>query len=181
MIAALTRDLVIANQGRIPWHIPHDLKRFRELTLGKPVIMGRRTYESIGRPLEGRDTIVLTNGFSVPSDVERLWPTHSVNAALDLAEQLRGVDNEVMIAGGAEVYTAFMPLAERLYLSVVEPHYAGDTFFPGFLPEGSNWGVTRQEYCSGEGVSVPYTFIQMGRGEARQGSLRLFLAKALSV
>jgi dihydrofolate reductase len=124
LIAALARNRVIGWQGDIPWDLPADRRKFRELTMGHPLIMGRRTYESIGRPLPGRATIVLTRqaGYLAPG----CRVAHSLAEALALVADA----DEVFICGGEEIYRQALPLAERLYLTLVEAEPVGDAWFP---------------------------------------------------
>ena len=109
-----------AATAQLPWRLPSDLKRFRKLTLGKPMIMGRKTYDSIGKPLDGRDTIVVTRAAGLLRPRRASWP-HSVEEALALGRELaakRGVD-EVTVIGGEEVFRLALPLADRIYLTLV--------------------------------------------------------------
>lgn len=117
-------DRVIGYQNKLPWHLPADLKWFKQCTLGKPIIMGRPTYESIGKPLPGRLNIVLTNDFSY--QVAGCEVVHSVDAALDAA----GETSEVMIIGGARIYECFMPFIEKMYLTLIDHPFPGDAYFP---------------------------------------------------
>jgi dihydrofolate reductase len=182
LIAALSRNLVIGTDHGMPWHLPHDLKRFRALTWGKPIVLGRKTFSVLGKPLPGRDNIVLTRDATFRS--EGVQVAHTIHGALDLAEKSlreRGAD-EVMIIGGAQVYEAYLPWAERLYLSVVEGDYQGTAHFPGQIPDLAAWQVTRREHCPiGVDVPTPYTFLQLDRAEARSGSLGSLLDQALAV
>jgi len=128
LVAAVATNGVIGNAGGLPWSIPDDLRRFRQLTLGKPVIMGRATYDSIGRPLVKRTNIVLTRNsrFDAPGVHRASDPA----AALTAARRLHGADAEICIIGGAEVYRIFLPMADRLELTMVALAPQGDTFFP---------------------------------------------------
>jgi dihydrofolate reductase len=124
IIAAVDDEGVIGKDNKLPWHLPADLKWFKEKTLGKPVIMGRETCESIGRPLPGRRNIVLSRAWkTAPSGFEL---ARSPEDALRLA----GSAPEVMVAGGAQVFEAFLPLAEKIYLTEVRHVFQGDTLFP---------------------------------------------------
>jgi dihydrofolate reductase len=125
IIAAVARNGVIGIEGGLPWHIPEDLARFKELTLGHALVMGRATYESIGRPLPGRVNIVLTRDPDWSN--EGVVTAHSLEEALAAVEAL-GVD--AYIAGGAEVYAAALEHSDRLELTEVDLEPAGDTFFP---------------------------------------------------
>jgi dihydrofolate reductase len=131
LIAALAADGTIGHAGKIPWHISDDLKRFKRLTLGHPVIMGRKTFESIGKPLPGRRNIILTR---------QPGPDHF--ASLDAALKSCG-DETVFIIGGAEVYRAALPLADRLLLTHVKHPGGGDTKFPDY--DRSAWKEVRRE------------------------------------
>lgn len=135
-VVAAARNQVIGKGGAMPWHIPSDLKRYRDLTMGRPMIMGRRTLESIGRVLDGRDTIVLTRSGSVP--FEGAIVAGEAAEALDLAARAaraRG-SNEIVIAGGAEIYRQFLTVTSRIAMTVVEAQPDGDTWFPAFDVEG---------------------------------------------
>jgi dihydrofolate reductase len=124
IIAAMTENRVIGLNGAIPWDISDDRQRFRELTMGHPIIMGRKTFESIGRPLAGRRNIILTRrpGYRV----EGCCVVHSFKDALAASA---GAD-EVFICGGEELYRMALPLADRIYLTIVHRFCAGDVFFP---------------------------------------------------
>lgn len=127
LVVAMDRGRVIGVDNGLPWRLPDDMQRFREITYGKPVIMGRKTYESIParfRPLPGRHNIVLTR--QKEFDAPGCTVVGSVEAALAAAG---GVD-EVMIIGGAELYAALLPWADRIYLTLVEGTFTGDAFFP---------------------------------------------------
>lgn len=128
-IVAVADNDVIGRDGQLPWRLPTDLRHFRTLTLGKPVIMGRKTYQSIGKPLDGRDNIVLTRqaGFAVAGVHVAATPEAAIALARRLARE-RGVD-EVQVIGGAEVYAALLPWADRLYLTRVHAAPDGDAHF----------------------------------------------------
>jgi len=123
IIAALAPDGTIGNNSKIPWHIQEDLQRFKRLTMGHPVLMGRKTYESLGKPLPGRRNLVLTRRTPIPG-VECFG---SLDAALRVCK-----DTEVFVIGGAEVYRQALPLADRLMLTYVHQNVTGDTQFPDF-------------------------------------------------
>lgn len=127
-IAAISDNRVIGADGGLPWDIPSDLTRFRSITMGHTVIMGRKTYESIGHPLLGRRNIVLTRK---GSRIEGCEIARNLHAAIAAAEG----EEEVFICGGSEVFQEALPLCQRLYLTVVHSNYQGDAFFPE-LPEG---------------------------------------------
>ena len=130
LIVAMDASGAIGVGGRLPWRIPEDLRRFRRLTMGGTLIMGRKTYQSLKTPLEGRRTVVLTRdpGFRAVGEVQ---VCHSVADALGCASPTaEGLRREVFVVGGAEVYAAFLGRADRLYLTAVEGTFEGDTFFP---------------------------------------------------
>jgi dihydrofolate reductase len=124
LIVAMSEGGVIGHHGRVPWHLPDDLRRFKQLTMGHPLIMGRRTFGSIGRPLPGRRCIVLTRDPAYRPD--------GVETAPDLAAALARLagDPEVFVIGGAEVYRDALPRADRLYLTLVHAPIPGDVRFP---------------------------------------------------
>lgn len=126
LVAALAENRVIGKDNKLPWHLPDELAHFKALTMGKPLVMGRKTHESIGRPLPGRRNIVLTRG-ETPAGCERAG---SVEEALALCQEAP----EVMVIGGEDVYRQFLPLAGRQYLTMVAGQYEGDAFYPEFDP-----------------------------------------------
>lgn len=130
LIAAVAENGVIGNHGTIPWRLPGDFAHFRRMTMGKPLIMGRKTFESIGRPLPGRTNIVVSRHAGYQPD--GVIVISSLEAALEHAQAIAKADraNEVMIGGGAEIYRQAMPFADRMYLTVVALQPEGDTFFP---------------------------------------------------
>ena len=138
MVAAVADNGVIGADGDIPWRIPEDFAHFKRLTLGHTLVMGRATYDSIGRPLPGRTTIVLTRDPRWSAD--GVLVAHDLDEALALAEDLPG---DVMVAGGAQVYAAALPLADEQVLTEVHREPAGDTFYPAF--DRDQWAETRRE------------------------------------
>ncbi|GAK33731.1 dihydrofolate reductase [alpha proteobacterium Q-1] len=156
LIVAAAENGVIGDQGRMPWHLPPDLRHFRQLTMGKPVIMGRKTHESIGKPLAGRKNIVITR--QIMADVHPdILLAHSPDAALDLADSCP----EVMIIGGAEIYRAFLDRADRIYLTRVHGVYTGDAIFPALSRE--EWReIGREDHPASDGQPA-YSFIELER------------------
>ncbi|TAJ95253.1 MAG: dihydrofolate reductase [Gammaproteobacteria bacterium] len=126
LIVAMDEQGVIGQGCKLPWRLPADLRRFKSLTLGKPVILGRKTHESIGKPLPGRENIVISR------DPDYRSPGCRVADSLDAALAACADAAEVMIAGGAEVYRAALPLADRIYLTEVHARVDGDVHFPVF-------------------------------------------------
>jgi len=158
LIVAMTDDGVIGIDGQLPWRLPEDLRRFKAATLGKPVIMGRKTFESIGRPLPQRHNIVLTRqvGFSVAD------PAVTVVSTLEAALQAAGDVPEVMIIGGAEIYQLALPLAQRIILTRVHATVHGDTHFSTLNPQV--WYVASSEtYEADEKHAYSMTFEDLER------------------
>ena len=158
LIAAMDNNRVIGANNVLPWHLPVDLKHFKTITLGKPILMGRKTYESIGRPLPGRDNIVLTrqadfgaNGCTVACSMEQ-----AVSHAAKLGAK------ELMVIGGGQLYEAMLPSADRLYLTLVDTSVAGDAFFPEI--DGNEWAESdRQEHAADEKNAYNVTFLTLDR------------------
>jgi dihydrofolate reductase len=147
LIAAMSENGVIGNNNALPWHLPEELKYFRKMTLGKPVIMGRKTFQSMGnKPLPNRQNIILTHDKDFLR--EDALVVHSVDEALKAA----GHCEEVMIIGGASVYQAFLLFTTRLYLTVVHQEYTGDTFFPTI--NWKEWDRVSEEKMDGFTVKV---------------------------
>jgi dihydrofolate reductase len=155
LIVAMAQNGVIGRDNALPWRLPEDLKRFKAFTLGKTLLMGRKTYESIGRPLPGRANLVLTRdrGFRAPGVVV----VHSVEEALAHA-----ADNELVAIGGAEIYRLVLPFARRLYLTHVHADVPGDTYFPDFDP--TQWAdVEWRMHPADEQHAYPLTFVTLER------------------
>jgi len=151
LIAALARNRVIGRDSRLPWHLPADLRFFRQTTMGKPLLMGRRTWESIGRPLPGRRMIVLSRAPDYQA------PGCMVARSLDEAVELAGAVPESMVIGGAALYLQLFRLAERLHLTRVEADVPGDVWFPEWN-EG-DWRLAWEEsYPADRDHAWPYRF-----------------------
>ena len=152
LVAAVARNGVIGAGGKLPWHLPEDLKHFRNLTLGHPVIMGRRTWESLGKPLPGRENIVVTRraGYQAPGA--------SVAASVEAAIALCAGEPVAFVIGGAEIYAAALPLADGLLLTEIGRDYEGDTRFPEW--DRKAWRETQREtHAAADGMRfdfVPY-------------------------
>ena len=155
LIAAVARNRVIGVENRLPWHLPEDLRRFRTLTWGKPIVMGRRTHESIGRPLPGRRNIVVTRRGRVPAGCER---AESLRAALAMTAGAP----ETMVIGGARCYREALPLGHRLYITRIDADFAGDVRFPEWDP--SEWVEReRERFAPGGAVPFGYEFLVLER------------------
>ncbi|MCW8126770.1 dihydrofolate reductase [Microbulbifer halophilus] len=142
LITAMSRNRAIGKENGLPWRISGDLKFFKRTTLGKPVVMGRKTFESIGRPLPGRDNIVISRNPDWCADGAIC--ASSLEQALQLARQSAAESGaeEVMVIGGAQIYRQALPLAERLYVTEVDAEVEGDAFFPEI---GDRWGEFSRE------------------------------------
>ena len=159
LIAAMGKDRVIGIANRLPWRLPADMKHFRALTLGKPVLMGRKTFDSIGKPLPGRTNIV------VSQDPD--FQPEGVTVARSVAEALaagREAD-EIMVIGGASFYAQLLPQAQRLYITEIHHAFAGDAFFPAWDPR--EWREIERDDHAADGDNIyPYSFITLARREA---------------
>jgi len=164
IIAAVAENRVIGSDNDMPWRLSSDLKRFKALTLGKPVVMGRRTYQSIGRPLPGRANIVVTRSPTWRADGVRV--AGSLDDALRLAieaAQANGA-NEVFVIGGGQIYSDAMPYADRLYITEVAARPEGDVVFPRI--DAAVWRETDSEGpVQSERDSAPITFVTYERRE----------------
>ena len=156
IIAALARNRAIGRDNRMPWRLPEDLKRFRRLTMGHAVIMGRKTFDSIGSPLPGRSNIVITHSrdWSRPGCL----PVNSLDAALAAA----GEAPDAFVIGGAQIYALALPRARRLYMTEIDRAFEGDAFFPEF--ERSSWREVSRERHASEGTETfDYAFVEYER------------------
>jgi dihydrofolate reductase len=156
IVAALAENRVIGVNNTLPWRLPADLKHFRRLTTGHPIIMGRRNYESIGRPLPERENIVVTRrpDFSAPG----CRIVNSIDAAIAAA----GTAAEIFIIGGAELYAQTLARADRLYLTYVHAVVQGDTYFPAF--DHSGWRETsRERHEPDDRHAYGYSFVTLER------------------
>ncbi len=157
LVAALARNRVIGRDNVLPWRLPGDLKRFKALTWGKPVLMGRRTYESIARALPGRRNIIVSRQ---PDYRAQGCEVHaSIEAALDACTAA-----EVMVIGGAQIYASSLALSSRMHLTFIDAEVEGDAHFPQFDPRA--WRETSRVRVAGEeGATWSYSFVDLERGE----------------
>lgn len=158
LIAAIADNGVIGDDNRLIWRLKTDLRRFRSLTLGRPVLMGRKTFLSIGKPLPGRETIVLTRDAGFSAEGVRI--AHSLDEALALGQEVAAASgaDSVIVAGGAEIYRQALPLADRLELTLVHTKPPGDALFPdweryAFLPGA------KEPHPADADNEHPYTFV----------------------
>jgi dihydrofolate reductase len=156
LVVAVADDGVIGRGGTLPWHLPDDLKFFKAVTMGKPLLMGRRTFESIGRPLPGRRNLVLTRGATAfPAGVEAV-------ASIDAALALLPETPELCVIGGATLFTQTLPLARRLYLTEVHAAVAGDVHFPPW--NRADWcEIERREHPADERHLYAMSFVTLER------------------
>jgi len=157
LVVALAANGVIGRDNGLPWHLPADLQHFKRITMGKPILMGRKTWEAIGRPLPGRTSIVITRntGYRAPGCIV----THSIEAALQAAAE-RG--DEAMVIGGAEFYCQLLPRTDTIYLTRIQAGFEGDTFFP--VLQESEWReVESDDYEPDEKNPWRYSFIRLER------------------
>ncbi len=140
LIAAMDKNRLIGSGNTLPWHLPADFRHFKEVTMGKPVIMGRKTYESIGRPLPGRLNIVVSRHNFKADGIEA---ADSIDSALELAIKHAPGCNEIMIIGGANFYEQMLAHCQRMYLTHVDAECEGDAWFPAF--DASDWTITKEE------------------------------------
>ena len=154
LILARAQNGVIGNEGQLPWHLPADLKHFKALTMGKPMVMGRKTFDSFPAPLPGRRHIVLTR--------DRGWQAHGAEVAHSPREALElAGDTSVAVIGGAEIYAQFLPIADWIELTEVHRDYAGDTAIPPFGPEWQE--VSRESFPADENGRPAYSFVTLKR------------------
>ncbi|MDQ7012219.1 MAG: type 3 dihydrofolate reductase [Mariprofundaceae bacterium] len=155
LIWAQDENGIIGKEGKLPWQLPADMAWFREHTLGKPVLMGRKTYESIGKPLPERTNIVLTGQ---DLDIEDCVVVHSPEEAIEAA----GDAGEMMVIGGAEIYALFLPRAERLYITEIQHAFDGDTSFPVFNRD--EWReIHHEEHTPDDKNAYNYRFVILAR------------------
>lgn len=156
IIVAVARDRVIGVNNTLPWHLPEDLKRFRALTMGHHIIMGRKTYESLGRLLPGRTTVVVSRSkdYAVPGAL--------VADSLQKALRLCGDDPEVFVIGGEQLYREGLKVAHRLYLTEIDAAYEGDAYFPEYA--SSDWQVNSSESHVSEN-GLPYQYVTLEKAK----------------
>ncbi len=158
VIAAVAENGVVGRDNQLPWQLPGDLPYFRRMTMGKPVVMGRKTWDSIGQPLPGRTNIVISRQQGLELEGARVVDT--MEEALALAEAVAEIDGvtELMVIGGAEIYALALPLAQRLYLTEVHAQVTGDARFPDW--DRSEWRESsRDRHVAGDSNPYDYSFV----------------------
>lgn len=162
MIWGMSRNRTIGRNNALPWHLSEDLKYFRRVTMGKPIIMGRKTWESIGKPLPGRSNIVITRDPAYSAEGVKVVRT--LEDAISLAENIALIDGaeEAVVIGGAQIYAQALPLAQRLYMTQVHAEVDGDTFFPQF--DLTQWNEIGHEDFAASGPNpYDYSFVVLER------------------
>ena len=152
LIAALDKNRVIGKNNRLPWHLPQDLARFKALTRGHAIVMGRKTYESIGKALPGRVNIVVSTNesFSAPGCI--------VAGSLQTAIEISKNETEIFVIGGANLFAQALPFADKLYLTVIDHSFEGDAFFPEF--DQKTWQeVSRMDFSASSEALWPFSFL----------------------
>ena len=182
-IVAIAENHAIGKDNGMIWHLPEDLKHFKRTTMGKPIIMGRKSYESLGKPLPGRANIVISRSFDnlpedaptqIHTDMEApdtqqaadktaLHYVRSIEDGIALGRKIAEQDNaeEIFITGGGEIYKQTLPNTERLYLTLIHKDYEGDTFFPEF--DWAEWNIASEEKHEAEDDRPAFTFFTLER------------------
>ena len=150
LIAACSENRVIGKDGTLIWHIPEDLKRFKKLTLGNPIVMGRKTYESIGKRLPGRTNIILSRDKNLRIDGCLVY--NKISDILEIFEK-----NNIFVIGGGEIYKQFLDKADRIELTLIHKNFDGDTYFPEI---GINWQVVESQKSTFEDTDIDYISYQ---------------------
>ena len=161
LIAALAKNRVIGLNNKMPWHLPADLKNFKKITMNKPIIMGRKTFQSIGKALPGRVNIIITRDQAFVADHCEI--AHSLDEALDIAKnKLAHENDEIMIIGGGNLYEQTLAMASRCYLSYIDLDTEGEAFFPEWNP--AEWEeISRETYEPDEKNLYSYAFVILER------------------
>ena len=162
IVVAMARNRTIGVNNTLPWRCPEDLKRFKSLTMGQHMIMGRKTFDSIGKPLPGRITVVVTRNENL--HIEGCVMAHSLENAIGAC----AADKEIFIVGGAELYALSLPLADRLYITHVQKNVTGDAHFPEF--DQAEWQeLTREKRTQEIPAPLEYNFVTYQRKGVHRG------------
>lgn len=159
ILVAMAKNRVIGKDNALPWHLSADLKHFKAITMGHPIIMGRKTYESIGRPLPGRTNLIMTHqkGYQVAGAIT----VNSIDEALKACQASIDGNNEVFLIGGAALYRQTLEACHRIYITEIQQDFDGDTFFPEF--NKTEWQeITREKHFS-EDDKLEYHFVMLDR------------------
>ncbi len=156
LIAAMDQNRLIGKQNQLPWSLSADLRHFRQVTLGKPIIMGRKTFDSIGKPLPGRHNIVISQQLDLT--IKDCDVCHSLDAAL----QLVSAENEVMVIGGAHLFKQSLPIADKMILTIINHTFEGDVYFPTW--NKNDWQfVSQSDHQRDEKNQYDYSFLTLRR------------------
>ncbi len=159
LVAAMDQNRVIGYRNQLPWHMPADLRHFKSVTIGKPVLMGRRTFEAIGRPLPKRRNLIVTHNPGYQAQGGEVF--HDLAAALAEVK----AQAEVMVIGGGEIFAQCLSIAQTMYLTFIQHAFKGDAFFPAW--NSSEWQeVSREEHSADADNPYPYSFVQLERVSA---------------
>ena len=157
LIVAMATNRAIGLDNKMPWHLSADLKKFKAITMGSPIVMGRKTYESIGRPLPGRSNIIISRNLDYQQTDCLVFNDIKTAIAASSKES-----EEIFIIGGAELYKATLPLADNLYLTLINQEFTGDTFFPEI--DFKAWSeVSREDISDDPSVNFSYSFLKLSR------------------
>ena len=162
ILVAMAKNRVIGRNNALPWRLPPDLKRFKELTMGHHIVMGRKTYESIGRPLPGRTSVIITRqpDYQVPGTIV----VASIDQALKVCSAGKEVDQEIFVIGGAQIYRQSLGLCQRIYITEIQQEFDGDTLFPELNQQ--EWReISREKYRLNDGDGLEYHFVVLDRGD----------------
>ncbi|QSP96187.1 dihydrofolate reductase [Marinobacter salinisoli] len=159
LIVAMSQNRVIGRNNKLPWYLPGDLRYFKQATMGKPIIMGRKTWDSIGRPLPGRMNLIITRNddWQAPAGTVRVASLEAALLKAGAQAQLDGVD-EVMIIGGGQIYAEALPQVDRMYITLVHADVEGDAYFPEV-----NWDsweeIGREDFSASDNNPYDYSFV----------------------
>ncbi len=162
ILVAMAKNRVIGRNNALPWQLPPDLKRFKELTMGHHIVMGRKTYESIGRPLPGRTSVIITRqpDYQVPGAIV----VASIDQALKVCSEGKEVDQEIFVIGGAQIYRQSLGLCQRIYITEIQQEFDGDTLFPELNQQ--EWReISREKYRLNDGDGLEYHFVVLDHGD----------------
>lgn len=160
ILVAMAKNRVIGRNNQLPWHLPADLKHFKLLTMGQTIVMGRKTYESIGRPLPGRENIIITRqtGYKVPGATV----VNSLQDAILKCEESSTINSENFIIGGEKLYWQTLDICQRIYITEIQSDFEGDVFFPEF--DRSDWKeIQRDKHTSENDTHIEYHFVILDR------------------
>ncbi|MFC7370885.1 dihydrofolate reductase [Fictibacillus iocasae] len=149
-VVAMDKNRLIGRNNELPWHMPNDLQYFKKVTLGKPIVMGRKTHESIGRPLPGRENIVMTR--------DERYETEGCTVVSSVDDVISRDDAEICVIGGSDIFSLFMPHVTKMYVTEIHHEFEGDTYFPFFSKE--DWTeVSREKGETDEKTVYPHDFV----------------------